>query len=409
MTGAGLADDPVAITSTTPPPEPRRFGIEEEFCVLSRDLGAPVSVGSTLLQAHDALQPRVSQEFLASQVETSTLPCVSAAEAEDSLRTFRRTAAEILAPHGLILASTGTPLVVSAADQWVSSNARYLTLEQRMQKVAQGHFVNGLHVHVSIKNRDEGVRAIAGLGKWAPLLVAMTANAPIWEGTPTGFASWRHILMKLWPISNYPPPFESGAGYDSAVKNLLDSGLILDLGMICWVVRLSANYPTLEVRIADAQLSPTSSVGFAVTLRALIDTILLEPAAPLSTLAPSIGLAQAKYLPGNRTAEPPLAHAEQLTELINASMWSAARDGLEHELVDPHAGERLSTGLYLDRLLTYITPSLKRHDDFELVGRYFSYLKMAGSPANLQLEQLHESGIGGVLELFETSHETRPF
>lgn len=47
---------------------------------------------------------------------------------------------------------------------------------------------------------------------------------------------------------------------------------MLDAGHIGWAVRLSERHPTLEIRVADTQLTAGISVAIAVLLRAIIDT-----------------------------------------------------------------------------------------------------------------------------------------
>src|SRR5690606_22187467 len=96
-------------------------------------------------------------------------------------------------------------------------------------------------------------------------------NSPFWCGEQTGFASWRHITTRTWPQAGYPPEFADGDEYQHAVQAYVRSGVILDPAMVYWIARLSNRYPTVEFRLADAQLRPSHSVAFAVIVRALVD------------------------------------------------------------------------------------------------------------------------------------------
>ena len=63
------------------------------------------------------------------------------------------------------------------------------------------------------------------------------------------------------------PPTE----YDAAVQMLCSTGAMLDDGMVYWDVRPSANFPTVEVRVADVPATVAETVLFAALVRALRD------------------------------------------------------------------------------------------------------------------------------------------
>lgn len=92
------------------------------------------------------------------------------------------------------------------------------------------------------------------------------------------------------------------------MQQLLDSGLIPDTGQLYWQARLFARYPTIEVRCLDVQPRPDDAVMLTGLVRALVETALAEAAAG----APALDCDQ---------------------ELLQASMWHAARHGLGNTLV----------------------------------------------------------------------------
>ena len=65
-----------------------------------------------------------------------------------------------------------------------------------------------------------GVRALNGLRPWLPVLVALGANSPVWQGADTGFASWRTIQYRRWLVNGIPPRFHDLADYESRVATL---------------------------------------------------------------------------------------------------------------------------------------------------------------------------------------------
>ncbi len=91
--------------------------------------------------------------------------------------------------------------------------------------------------------------------------------------------------------------------------NSCDSGAMLDDGMVYWDVRPSANFPTIEVRVADVPATVAETVVFAALVRGAVMTALDDErrGETLAPLAP---------------------HA------LRAAYWTAAREGLDGNAID---------------------------------------------------------------------------
>ena len=48
-----------------------------------------------------------------------------------------------------------------------------------------------LHVHVGVPAPEDAVRLLNGLRRNIPVLLALSANSPFWQGRDSGFASAR--------------------------------------------------------------------------------------------------------------------------------------------------------------------------------------------------------------------------
>lgn len=364
--------------------EPRRFGVEEEYLLLSESDGAPVDRAEETIGTLPEHGDTASREFFASQLETATGICTSAAQAEHELREFRRTAAAAAAARGAIVAGSGLPPVGGDVVGTVTPETRYRAIDQEMRAAGAYQYVTGTHVHVEVPSRDAGVAVLRHLARWAPALLAMTANSPVWCGEATGFASWRSIMSRNWPLTSYPPEFFDGADYDASIAALVESGVLLDSGLVTWLARLSERYPTVELRIADAQLSPREAVDFAVVVRALVERALHDI---------EHGLDHSRIAPG----------------LLDGAIWNAARNGLETTLVDPVAGESLPAFDLLERMIEQVRPELVRFGDMPRVEHMLVRLREEGSPARRQIARFAERGIAGLLELYrEGSESPRP-
>jgi gamma-glutamyl:cysteine ligase YbdK (ATP-grasp superfamily) len=63
-----------------------------------------------------------------------------------------------------------------------------------------------LHVHVGVPGPEDAVRVLNGLRRNVPMLLALSANSPFWQGRDGGLASSRTAIFVaslasrfLWP------------------------------------------------------------------------------------------------------------------------------------------------------------------------------------------------------------------
>ena len=353
----------------------RTFGIEEEYLLLDAETGDPVDLAATLIRTLPWQQERADREFFSSQLETSTHVCRTAEEALASLQSFRSEAADAAAEHGAVVAGTGLPPVGGDRVGTITPKLRYRVLQAEMREAGAYHYASGMHVHVGVPSPDVGVDVLARLAPWAPVLLAMSANSPVWNGEKTGFASWRHLMGQHWPVAGYPPEFASADEYQAAIDQLVGSGVLIDKGVVTWVARLSERYPTVELRVADVQLDAEDAVAFAVFVRAIVDQCLadMESGAP----------------------RPKLAHG-----LVNGAIWIAARYGLSEELVDPLLAERIPAFDAVARAVDYAADSLERSGDRARVDEWIERMRTSGTPAQRQVAQFDEGGVAALLELY---------
>ncbi len=356
----------------------RSFGVEEEYLLLDVESGAPIDRAAQIVARRPELRREADREFFSSQLETASPVCTEAAEADAALRSFRDIAGAAAREEGAVLAGTGLPPVGGEQEGSVTPKARYREIRSELRAAAAHQYVTGTHVHVSVPSRDAGVTALRGLARWAPALLAITANSPVWCGEETGLASWRHIKSMSWPLAGYPPEFSSGDEYEQTVARLVETGVLIDPGIVTWVARLSERFPTIELRIADAQLDPESAVSFALLVRGLVDRVLADV---------ERGVEEQPATPG----------------LVNGAIWLAARDGLSTSLIDPVQGTAQPAAAMLNDMFAYAEPSLEGFGDAERVERYLGDLRTHGGPAQRQLASFRENGVAGLLELYRAA------
>lgn len=357
----------------------RTFGVEEEYLLLSGQDGEPADAAADLIRALPSHRDRADRELFASQLETATDVCHTAQEALDGLRSFRAAAAEAAAESQVVIAGTALPPVGGDRAGTTTPKRRYHQLQDDMRDASAYYYSSGMHVHVGVPSPDHGIEALARLAPWAPVLLAMTANSPIWRGEPTGFASWRYIMGGHWPVAGYPPEFADAAAYNKALDQLVDTGVILDRGVVTWVARLAEAYPTIELRIADVQLEAEDAVAFAVLARALVERCLADHDA---------GIPRPVITPG----------------LLNGAIWYAARHGLRDSLIDPVTAQRVSAFDAVAAVVEYASGALRRFGDREVVDAWVSRMRERGTGASRQIARLQDGGVAGLLELYRETY-----
>ncbi|QIM18295.1 YbdK family carboxylate-amine ligase [Leucobacter coleopterorum] len=357
---------------------PRHFGVEEEYLLLDAQTGLPRDAAQQMIAALPDLRAEV--EYFESQLETATPVCTFASDAEDTLFAFRSGAASAAADLGVVLASTGLPPVGGDQPGTVTAKPRYKAIERNLGNLVSRYYSTGTHVHVEVPSRDVGVEVMARMARWSPLLVALTANSPIHLGEATGFASWRYLTTMRWPTAGYPPYFESGADYDVMIEQFMRSGIVLDTGVVNWSIRLSENFPTVELRTADAQLDPRDTVAFAVIVRALVDRCVTEAES------------------GSPRQDPDL-------NLVRGAHWLAARNGLSSRLVHPLSGDAVPAAEAISALIDYVQDQLAAAGDLDRVEGFVARRCAEGEPARLQLQTFSQGGIDALLRLYSSAEE----
>src|SRR3712207_8312099 len=91
----------------------------------------------------------------------------------------------------------------------------------------------------------------SGLRCHLPVLLALSANSPFWQGRDTGLASARTPVFSMFPRTGLPRPFESYAEYVEAVDRLVRLDAIPEPTYLWWDARAQPRLRTLGGRGMD--------------------------------------------------------------------------------------------------------------------------------------------------------------
>ncbi|QMU69640.1 glutamate--cysteine ligase [Streptacidiphilus sp. P02-A3a] len=354
------------------------IGVEEEYLLLDPGSGLPVPRGARVRAAAEragsAEGREVEPELLQAQVEVGTPVCGTLREVHGNLTRLREAVATAAAKAGCRMAACGAAPVRASTPVPVTAEQRYREISRAAPQLVDEQLINGMHVHVGIPDRDSGVAVLNRIRPWLPLLVALGANSPLWDGRDTGFASWRTVVFDRWPVSGPPPAFHDAADYRARTQALLDADMILDRGQLYWQARLSERYPTIEIRTLDVQLEVQDAVTLAGVVRALV----------------------ADALRDHRRAVPV---PDLPDELLAAATWQAARHGLDGNLMDPLTRRPGTARAAVDSLLRHIAPAAEEAGDLERVCSGIERLLARGNAAQRQRRAFSQGGLEAVLEL----------
>jgi carboxylate-amine ligase len=274
------------------------------------------------------LEGRVTLETHAGVMEIATRAHRRVADAVAELAQLRRRVFAVLADHGLRAATAGTHPSAAWPETVVSAHARYRQIHESMRVLARREPTLATHVHVGVATPAAAVRLLNRLRAHLPLLLALSANSPYWQGRATGFASTRTTLFDAFPRSGLPRRFAGYADWAATVDRLVRCGAIADPSFLWWDARLQPRYGTVEVRCLDAQ----TTVPDVAALVALVQSLARHELAGADDEVPGVD------------------------ELIDENRFLAARDGSDARLIDVHTGERTPVAELLERTIAGCRP-----------------------------------------------------
>jgi carboxylate-amine ligase len=367
-------------------------GVEEELLVVDAS-GRPAPLGPAALEVasrrgegettreHDSDQQEgagddtsahLMPELKAQQIELGTRVCNTLADVRAELRYWRSRAEAAAVAVGAHVAALATSPV--AVEPIQTDGERYARLLDTFGHTAREMLTGGCHVHVSVDGDEEGVAVLNRIRVWLPVLTALSANSPFWQGSDTGYASFRSQVWNRWPSAGPTQLFADAADYRSLTSDVLATETVLDSGMIYFDARLSEKWPTVEVRIADVALRVEDAVTLAGLVRGLVETAAREARAGVP--APAVGV-----------------------QILRVASWRAGRSGLGGDLVHPHTGRPAPAAVVLAALLDHVRPALAAAGDLEVVSDGLDALLRRGTGADLQRRVYRATGDLGAVVL----------
>ncbi|GIE90908.1 carboxylate-amine ligase [Actinoplanes regularis] len=347
----------------------RTFGVEEEFLLLDPASGVNLPLAERVVAGlPEPMRRRSRREFRPSMVEMVTDVCTGTGELLRQLHDGREAAGVAAGKVGAALVAIGaTPAGEPVLD--VTDDARFRAIAAHYRPIARDPALCGCHVHVGVPSRAQAVQICTRLRGDLPLIQALAANSPLFDGADTGYASWRYVQLKHWPALGPWPHLRTVEEFEATVAALVASREMMDATMLLWWARPSASFPTVEVRVADTCLDPADTVLIAALVRGLVDTAAAAPG-PIPRMS---GV------------------------LLDAAHGNAARTGMRETLLDPVTGQAYPAWDLVGDLVDRITPALRRHGDLDTVTAGLDRIRRDGTGAERQRRLLEKLAVPEML------------
>jgi carboxylate-amine ligase len=310
------------------------LAVEEEFALLDPETLELTNRFEELkaAAAGTELDEHLVGELIASEIEVKTGRCKNFGEAAERMGERRAQLAELADRMGVALACTGTHPWSRWQDQRIIDTPHYQRNNEILQYVVWRNNSFGIHAHIGIRGADRAVAVCNAFRNVLPELLALSASSPFVEDCVTGLHSARtEIFTKLFPRCGVPDAYDGWQGFESYVRFLYETNSIDEHTQMWWSVRPHLAFPTIEVRICDAQ----PDLGDAQSLIALM------------------------YALGARFARA-LDEGEPLPDLpnrlIEENMWRAIRHGLTDGLIDFERKEVVPARARIEALIEWVLP-----------------------------------------------------
>jgi carboxylate-amine ligase len=336
------------------------LGIEEEFFVVD-GAGRPTSGTDELVYESDTpaiLEDRLDHELFKCVIETQTPSVESLGEAGEALGEVRTALVEHAREHGYEIAAAGLHPAATWRELEHAEKPRYRSQLDRIQYPQHRNTTAGLHVHVGVDDADKAVRVADELRWYMPVMLALSANSPFWNGFDTGLASARAKIFEGLPNTGMPTAFEDFDRYQAFERTMVETGSINDRGELWYDVRPHSEHGTVEVRTPDGQADPANVLAFVEYTAALVEDL------------------AARYEDG----ESGLKHRR---EALDENKWRALRYGHDAELLTRGLDGTVGLGELVDREASRLGVSGIRtlYDDESGARRQRRYLDEGGLDA----------------------------
>ncbi len=251
---------------------PFTIGIEVEFQLLDKNSYNLSPCAPNILEAvPDSFKQNIKPEFIKSMLEVTTGVCKDIKEAKNDLKRSIKELEKIAGNFNHLIFSSSLHPFARCSEQKLSDDKRYHKLMNEFQIVGRRLITQGLHVHIGIDDPDMAINIVDKMRTYIPLLLAISASSPFFEGEDTGLCSFRSKLFDALPRSGIADPLISWENFQVLSNLLYQAGIIHSARDIWWDIRPHPTFGTVEVRICDVPCRFEEIIALAAFIRVLVE------------------------------------------------------------------------------------------------------------------------------------------
>jgi carboxylate-amine ligase len=295
------------------------LGVEEEYLLIDRHSKALVADPPERLftTARSVLDSQVSREMMRSQIEVATRKQRTLAAVRADLTNLRRSIVAIAEPFGVVPLAVSTHPFTRWNEMLSTPRERYARVVADLQRVSLRGMFGGMHIHVGVPDDETRIDLMNRITPFLPLLLALSTSSPFWHGEDTGLKCYRLAVAGEWPRGGFPDVFSTWGEYSDYVDKLVAAEVIPDASMVWWLIRPSARFPTIEIRIADCCTRLDDALSIVALSQSLMRCLHRRPEV------------NRDYLGYRRL-------------FVDENRWRAQRFGIEASLLDWRRGRLVS-------------------------------------------------------------------
>ena len=367
------------------------FGVEEEFFLVdpdSRDMLSDPNEKIFHEAAANAGEHSIVREFLRSQIESNSKVCHTIDEVRDSLIETRQIVIQAAQRYGAAVIAASSHPFANWQNQLPTPKNRYEDFTLVYQDAIRQLMICGMHIHAGFSDPDQRVRVMTRVREHLPLMQALSASSPYYDGRETGFKSFRPCLFRLLPRTGMPPELNNWEDWRKVVRGFQKVEAIRDGSELWWDIRPSEKFPTIEMRVCDTCTSTDDALAICVLYGCLILRFVAED-------------------------DPSTPNSHAPAELIEQNRWLAQRYGILAYLGRIHEGGRVDVYDQTKQLVDDLMPFADAMGWTSHLNHIMNIIS-EGSSADRQIDRYqlalldgasHEEALRGVVDLLieETS------
>ena len=330
------------------------IGVELEVQILRKDNFELSSISPSILkELPEDIKEFVKPEFIQSMLEITTGVCSDINEVRDEILSTYNKLEEICNSFDAFLFVSSLHPFSKIEEQKIFPDPRYKRLLNELQQVGRRFISQGLHVHVGVKDEDMAIKVYDKILAWLPVLLAISASSPFYQGRDTGFSSYRSKLFKALPLSGIPEMLGSWDDFLYLVNSLRDIGIISSIRDLWWDVRPHPSFGTVEVRICDIPMRLNQILAIVALIQALVS-----------------------YLSESDTLVYDDKRRLLNSYLLKYNKWQAARYGMDAQYAGIFKGkiEKRDIKLVFKELLDRLAPYFDKFNSGDYLEELYSFI-----------------------------------